>query len=214
VSIHACLTLNCCMCSPSPPVSTACSSSNPAHASLSTPFNPASAFQPLPHVAPRRKHVQWKYHRESMILVATPRPSARMAPLPDAAVPSYAPRPIATPSPSAESDSNTCPENDHRPLRGPAVQGAAHEYAPCGHQSGPDSPSQALLSQEIAGSCIVLLKVLGAVLPPPFPSKLPARLYVGNLAVRRRFQRQGFGSEMLRAIETLGAPPTCTVCLV
>ena len=49
------------------------------------------------------------------------------------------------------------------------------------------------------------MQVLGAVLPPPFPSKQPARFYVGSLAVRPPWRRRGVGSAMLRAVETLGA---------
>ena len=57
----------------------------------------------------------------------------------------------------------------------------------------------------IVGCCVVLLKVLGAVLPPPFPSNQPARLYIGNLAVRSEYQRRGYGRALLNAIEKLGA---------
>ena len=68
--------------------------------------------------------------------------------------------------------------------------------------------------EEVVGCCIVLLKVLGALLPPPFPSRMPARLYVGNLAVRRQFQRLGYASQMLAAVETLGAHTCLLACPV
>jgi ribosomal protein S18 acetylase RimI-like enzyme len=59
-------------------------------------------------------------------------------------------------------------------------------------------------SKPIVGCCVVLLKVLGAMLPPPLPSRQPARLYIGNLAVRPEWRRCGFGRALLQSIDKLG----------
>lgn len=59
----------------------------------------------------------------------------------------------------------------------------------------------------LAGSCAVVLKVLDSALPPPFPTKQPARLYIGNLVVRESMRRKGCGTALLTAVETLGALP-------
>jgi ribosomal protein S18 acetylase RimI-like enzyme len=78
-------------------------------------------------------------------------------------------------------------------------------HASAAPQSQP-APRAAGAAQDdaVVGSCIVLLKVLGAVLPPPFPSRQPARFYVGSLAVQPGWRRRGIGTAMLKAAETLG----------
>jgi len=60
-------------------------------------------------------------------------------------------------------------------------------------------------AQELLGCCVVTLRVLGALLPPPFPSRRPARLYVGSVAVSEANRRQGVATQLLLAVETLGA---------
>lgn len=59
---------------------------------------------------------------------------------------------------------------------------------------------------QLAGSCAVVLKVLDSFLPPPFPTRQPARLYIGNLVVRESQRRQGCGTALLQAVDTLGTP--------
>lgn len=57
----------------------------------------------------------------------------------------------------------------------------------------------------VVGCCTIVLKVLDAALPPPFPTRQPARLYIGNLVVLEAFRRCGCGSALLQAAEKLGA---------
>jgi hypothetical protein len=38
---------------------------------------------------------------------------------------------------------------------------------------------------KLVGACILVLKIIDAMLPPPLPTRQPARLYIGNL-VRNR----------------------------
>lgn len=59
---------------------------------------------------------------------------------------------------------------------------------------------------EMVGCCTIVLRVLDAALPPPFPTKQPARLYIGNLAVQEQFRRSGCGTALLKAAEKLGMP--------
>lgn len=115
-----------------------------------------------------------------------------------------------------------CCDNPPLELQGGAdTQGGSADYetnnngaqTSGNNDSEADTPgsnySEADTSGSILGCCVVTLKVLGALLPPPFPSKLPARLYVGNLAVERSHQRRGIATQLLLAMERLGTRRYC-----
>ena len=166
----------------------------------------------------RKKKIKWKFERECMVFVArTPACGAANAPeLPsqldavasgDGAV---GPRRSSTETSSAvRSNGSTdgavaeCAAEQ----RGNALDGAAAQphdrTSSSAASSSPQDNGQS--SAEMVGCCIVVLKVLGAILPPPFPSRQPARFYVGSLAVQSHWRRRGAGSAMLCAVETLGA---------
>jgi ribosomal protein S18 acetylase RimI-like enzyme len=57
---------------------------------------------------------------------------------------------------------------------------------------------------EIMGACILVLKIVDALMPPPLPTRQPARLYIGNLAVKNAFRRQGVATALLRQCERIG----------
>lgn len=59
-------------------------------------------------------------------------------------------------------------------------------------------------ADRVVGCCTLVLKVLDAALPAPFPTRQPARLYIGNLVVQDGFRRCGCGSALLQAAEELG----------
>lgn len=71
----------------------------------------------------------------------------------------------------------------------------------------PTADASAHTVPQLAGSCAVVLKILDSFLPPPFPTRQPARLYIGNLVVRESQRRQGCGTALLQAVDKLGAPP-------
>jgi ribosomal protein S18 acetylase RimI-like enzyme len=83
---------------------------------------------------------------------------------------------------------------------GPAVEGCEQQ----GEGEGDDTEAD-----EVVGCCTLILKVLDAALPPPFPTRQPARLYIGNLAVKNGFRRGGCGSALLHAAEKLGGLRAC-----
>eukprot|EP00892_Ulva_mutabilis_P006686 jgi/Ulvmu1/438/UM001_0445.1 len=68
----------------------------------------------------------------------------------------------------------------------------------------PRMPAASAEPPQLAGSCAVVLKILDSALPPPFPTKQPARLYIGNLVVRETMRRKGCGTALLDAVERLG----------
>ncbi len=56
----------------------------------------------------------------------------------------------------------------------------------------------------IAGYASVKLCQPQALLPPPFPSRTPVRLYIDGLAVAEQHRKRGLGLKLLQACERLG----------
>eukprot|EP00877_Chromochloris_zofingiensis_P007920 jgi/Chrzof1/3381/Cz12g23100.t1 len=60
-------------------------------------------------------------------------------------------------------------------------------------------------TKELAGYASVRMIKAQALLPPPFPSRMPYRLYTDGLAVARHHQGRGVGRRLLQACERVGA---------
>lgn len=118
---------------------------------------------------------------------------------------------VATPRPDGhhrgQLDALQPPQGSHSAVHNgsEAQQTNKSARSAASRSDGADHTAEQGAAQPIA-CCIVVLKVLGALLPPPFPSRQPARMYLGSLAVQPAWRRRGIGAAMLHEVEKLGAP--------
>ncbi len=59
-------------------------------------------------------------------------------------------------------------------------------------------------SSEVLGSVNLSMMQPESLLPPPFPSAAPHRLYVSNMCISGKHRRRGGAMELLRRCERLG----------
>eukprot|EP00873_Tetraselmis_striata_P024643 jgi/Tetstr1/444907/TSEL_003358.t1 len=59
-------------------------------------------------------------------------------------------------------------------------------------------------SGRLVGSATLLLRRVEAALPPPFPTRAPARMYLCNMAVRPASRRRGVARALLQEAQRLG----------
>ncbi len=83
------------------------------------------------------------------------------------------------------------------PDDGPAQQQGAVE-------NGLSPRHQEQRRREVVGTVALCLSQPEALLPPPFPSAAPTRLYVSNMAVAPGHRRRGVARALLRASVRVG----------